>query len=423
MPRDLRLLFLSHYFPPEGNAPATRVHAFCRRWVRRSPDRIAATVITCAPNVPDGKLYEGYRNRLSQRDSIDGIDVIRVWTYLAPNAGTVLRIMNFVSYMVSATFRSLFLRRPDVVIATSPQFFCGWAGVLVSWLRWSPFILEIRDIWPESIVAVGAMRKGRLVRALEWLELRMYAAANHIVTVGEGYKQQLVAKGVPEQRISIITNGIDGERLKPQPPDPKLLAQYNPDGRFICSYIGTVGMAAGLEIVLRAAEQLRAAGRHDVRFLIVGDGATREQLAEQVQAAGLADMIIVTGRQPKELMPGFLSISDCCLVHLRKTSLFETVLPSKIFEAAALERPIIMGVGGFAAELIREADCGICIEPENAAELVATIDKLQSDPALRADLGRRGRERLSSRYDVDRLAEDYAQLVQRVRADWVAGRR
>jgi glycosyltransferase involved in cell wall biosynthesis len=267
------------------------------------------------------------------------------------------------------------------------------------------------------------MRKGRLVRALEWLELRMYAAANHIVTVGEGYKQQLVAKGVPEQRISIITNGIDGERLKPQPPDPKLLAQYNPDGRFICSYIGTVGMAAGLEIVLRAAEQLRAAGRHDVRFLIVGDGATREQLAEQVQAAGLADMIIVTGRQPKELMPGFLSISDCCLVHLRKTSLFETVLPSKIFEAAALERPIIMGVGGFAAELIREADCGICIEPENAAELVATIDKLQSDPALRADLGRRGRERLSSRYDVDRLAEDYAQLVQRVRADWVAGRR
>lgn len=423
MPRDLRLLFLSHYFPPEGNAPATRVHAFCRRWVKRSPERIAATVITCAPNVPDGKLYEGYRNRISQWQTIDGIDVIRVWTYLAPNAGTLLRIMNYVSYTVSATLRSLFLRRPDVVIATSPQFFCGWAGVLVSWLRWSPFILEIRDIWPESIVAVGAMRKGRLVRLLEWLELRMYAAANHIVTVGEGYKQQLMAKGVPAERISIITNGIDGERLKPQPPAAALLARYNPDGRFICSYIGTVGMAAGLEIVIRAAEQLRAAGRRDVRFLIVGDGATREQLAEQVQAAGLADMITVTGRQPKELMPGFLSISDCCLVHLRKTNLFETVLPSKIFEAAALERPIIMGVSGFAAGLIREAECGICIEPENAAELMAAIDKLQSDPTLRADLGRRGRERLSSRYDIDRLAEDYAQLVQRVRADWVAGRR
>lgn len=421
MPRDLRVLFLSHYFPPEGNAPATRVHAFCRRWVRRSPGRIAATVVTCAPNVPDGKLYEGYRNRLSQRETVDGIDVIRVWTYLAPNAGTVRRIANFVSYMISATLRSLFLRRPDVVIATSPQFFCGWAGVFVSWLRWAPFVLEIRDIWPESIVAVGAMRQGRLVRLLEWLELRMYAAANHIVAVGEGYKRQLVAKGVPESRISIITNGIDAERLRPQPPDAALAARYNPDARFVCSYIGTVGMAAGLEIVVGAAETLRRTGRNDVRFLIVGDGATREELATQVQAAGLDDLITVTGRQPKELMPAFLSISDCCLVHLRKTDLFETVLPSKIFEAAALERPIIMGVGGFAADLIREADCGICIEPENAAELLAAIDTLRTNPSRRADLGRRGRERLLSQYDVDRLAEDYAQLINRVRSDWLAG--
>ncbi|MFM9025949.1 MAG: glycosyltransferase family 4 protein [Planctomycetaceae bacterium] len=423
MSRDLRVLFLSHYFPPEGNAPATRVHAFCRRWVRRASAPFAATVITCAPNVPDGRVYEGYSNRLSSRERIDGIDVIRVWTYLAPNAGTVRRILNYVSYMVSATIRAAFTRRPDVVIATSPQFFCGWAGVLVSWLRWTPFILEIRDIWPESIVAVGAMRTGRLVRLLEWLELRMYAAANHVVTVGEGYRRELVAKGVPERRITIVTNGIDAERLRPQPPDPTLLARYNPDGRFVCSYIGTVGMAAGLDVVLRAAEVLRSAGRRDVRFLIVGDGATREELAAQVTAAGLDDLITVTGRQPKHLMPGFLSISDCCLVHLRKTALFETVLPSKIFEAAALEKPIVMGVGGFAADLVREAGCGICIEPGNAADLLAAIDQLRKDPARRAELGRHGRERLSSRYDVDRLAEEYAEVVERVRSDWLAGRR
>jgi len=423
MARDLRLLFLSHYFPPEGNAPATRIHAFARRWVKRPEGAIATTVITCAPNVPDGKVYDGYRNRLSQRETVDGIDVIRVWTWLAPNAGTAKRIVNFVSYMVSATIRSLFLRRPDVVIATSPQFFCGWAGVLVSWLRWSPFILEIRDIWPESIVAVGAMRKGRAVRLLEWLELRMYASANRIVTVGEGYRRQLVAKGVPEDRISIVTNGIDRERLRPTPPDPSLLARYNPDGRFVCSYIGTVGMAAGLEVVVRAAERLKRDGRRDVRFLVVGDGATRESLAGQVVAAGLGDLVTVTGRQPKELMNAFLSISDCCLVHLRKTDLFETVLPSKIFEAAALERPIVLGVGGFAADLIRETGCGICIEPENDAELLAAIDRLRADPSLRADLGGRGREILSRRYDIDRLADDYATIVHRVRADWIAGRR
>lgn len=423
MARDPRVLFLSHYFPPEGNAPATRVHAFARRWVRRPAGRLATTVVTCAPNVPDGKVYDGYRNRLSQRETIDGIDVIRVWTWLAPNAGTARRILNFVSYMVTATIRSLFLPRPDVVIATSPQFFCGWAGVFVSWLRWAPFVLEIRDIWPESILAVGAMRKGRLVRLIEWLELRMYASANRIVTVGEGYRRQLVAKGVPEERISIVTNGIDGERFQPQAPDAALAARFNPDGRFVCSYIGTVGMAAGLEVVVRAAERLRRAGRRDVRFLVVGDGATREALAAEVAVAGLDDLVTVTGRQPKEAMIGFLSISDCCLVHLRKTDLFETVLPSKIFEAAALERPIILGVGGFAADLIREADCGLCIEPENDAELLEAIDTLRADPRLRAEMGARGRGSLSSRYDIDRLAEEYAALVTRVRADWLAGHR
>lgn len=423
MARDPRVLFLSHYFPPEGNAPATRVHAFARRWVRRRGRPLATTVVTCAPNVPDGKVYEGYRNRLSQRETVDGVDVIRVWTWLAPNAGTTKRILNFVSYMVAATIRSVFLPRPDVVIATSPQFFCGWAGVFVSWLRWAPFILEVRDIWPESIVAVGAMRKGRLVRMLEWLELRMYASANRIVTVGEGYRRQLVAKGVPEDRISIVTNGIDRERLVPQPPDPHLAARFNPDGRFVCSYIGTVGMAAGLDVVVRAAERLRLAGRRDVRFLVVGDGATRETLEAEVAEAGLDDLVTVTGRQPKESMNAFLSISDCCLVHLRKTDLFETVLPSKIFEAAALERPIVLGVGGFAAELIREAGCGVCIEPENDSELLAAIDTLRTDPGRRAEMGRRGREALSSRYDIDVLAEEYAALLERVRAEWLAGRR
>jgi len=421
--RDPRVLFLTHYFPPEGNAPATRVHAFARRWVRRAEGPLATTVVTCVPNVPDGKPYDGYRNRLSQRETIDGIDVIRVWTWLAPNAGTTKRIVNFVSYMVSATIRSLFLARPDVVIATSPQFFCGWAGVLVSWMRWAPFILEVRDIWPESIVAVGAMRRGRLLRLLEWLELRMYAAANHVVTVGEGYRRQLVAKGVPEERISIVTNGIDRERLVPQAPDPQLAARFNPDGRFVCSYIGTVGMAAGLEVVVRAAERLRRDGRRDVRFLVVGDGATRESLAEEVRTAGLEDLVTVTGRQPKELMNGFLSISDCCLVHLRRTDLFGTVLPSKIFEAAALERPIILGVDGFAADLIRETGCGLCIEPENDAELLAAIDTLRADRRLRAEMGARGREILSARYDIDRLSEEYAALVSMVRARWLAGRR
>ena len=140
---EMWILYLSHYFYPEGNAPATRVYELSRRWAAAGHD---VTVVTCAPNVPNGVVYEGYANRWRQRESVEGVDVIRVWTYLAANKGTARRIFNYLSYMASATFACLFLRRPDVVIATSPQFFCGWAGVLASRLRGVRFVLEIRDL-------------------------------------------------------------------------------------------------------------------------------------------------------------------------------------------------------------------------------------------------------------------------------------
>ena len=178
------IMMFSHYFRPEGNAPASRAYENCKNWVRQG-HRIK--VITCAPNVPDGKVYDGYKNKLYQKENIDGIDIVRVWSYIAANKGKVRRILNYISYMFSAVFFSLFQKKPDVVIATSPQFFCGWAGVVISRLRRVPLILEIRDIWPDSIVAVGAMRQKFLLRILEWLEVKMYAAAQEIVTVGEGY--------------------------------------------------------------------------------------------------------------------------------------------------------------------------------------------------------------------------------------------
>lgn len=405
----MRILFFSHYFPPEGNAPSSRVHALCKRWVQAGHQ---VAVITCAPNVPDGKVYDGYRNRLTQREEIDGIEVVRVWTYLAANAGTVKRIANFVSYMFSAVVRSLALPRPDVIVATSPQFFCGWAGVWASRLKRAPLILEIRDIWPESIVAVGAMRKSRLIRFLEWLERRMYAAATHIVTVGEGYRRQLVDKGVPQDSISVITNGVDGDLFHPREPDAALEAAHDLNGKFICSYIGTIGMACGLEVVLDAAELLKRRGRGDAQFLLVGDGAVRGQLQQQAEERGLENVLFV-GRQDKSLMPGYLSISGCCLVHLRRTDLFKTVLPSKIFEASAMARPIVLGVEGDAAELVQASGGGLCIEPENAEQLAHAVERLADDPDLCRRLGQAGRAYVTAHYDRDTLSAAYLELIGR----------
>lgn len=407
------ILFFSHYFPPEGNAPASRVHALCRHWLRAGQ---GVRVITCAPNVPDGKLYDGYRNALWQSERVDGVDTLRVWTYLAPNKGTALRILNFLSYLVSATIAGLLVRRPHVVIATSPQFFCGWAGAIVSWLRGLPFILEIRDVWPESIATVGAMRNRRVLRVLEWLEMHMYAAATHIVTVGEGYRDELCRKGVSAEKITVIPNGVDQEAFQPRPADAELRARWSLDGRFVCAYVGTIGMASGLDVVLRAAGRLAERGRDDLQFLIVGDGAVRADLEAEAARRELRN-VTFTGRLDKALIPPLLASVDVGLVHLKKRALFTTVMPSKIFEAAAMAKPIVLGVEGHAADLVQRAGCGLCIEPENEEQLVSALERLADNPTLGTALGRAGREYFVRRFDRAALAGDYLGLLRSLRAD------
>ncbi len=406
----MKILFFTHYFPPEGNAPASRTYENARRWVRAGHE---VTVVTCAPNCPEGVVYEGYRNRLWQRETMDGIDVRRVWTYIAANEGTVRRIANYVSYMVSAFLYSFCLRRPDVVVATSPQFFCGWAGVLFRFFRRVPFVLEIRDLWPESIEAVGALGNRRILRLLEWLEAVMYASADRIVTVGDGYRRRLVEKGVADERIEVIMNGVDRELFEPRPPDGELKRRYGLEGKFVCGYTGTLGMACGLEVALEAAEKLKASGVDDIAFLLVGDGASRKDLDARAKERGL-DNVVFTGRQPKERMPDFLAILDVALVHLRKTDLFTTVMPSKIFEAAGMGRPILNGVGGFAAEFIERAGAGINFEPENADALVEALLRLRRDPALRAACAESGRAYVIARFDRDKLAADYMETLRSV---------
>ena len=406
----MRIVFLTHYFHPEGNAPATRVFEMTRRWAAQGHD---VTVITGVPNVPDGVVYEGYRNRLLQRETRGGVEVVRIWTYLAPNKGTLRRILNYVSFMVGAALVALFVRRPDVVIATSPQFFCGWAGVIATALRRVPFVIEVRDLWPESIEAVGAMKNRRLLRFLEWLEARMYAAADHVVTVGGGYRDKLILRGVDAARIDVIPNGVDLEVFLAGADGRAIRERYGLGDRFVCSYLGTIGMGCGLDVALRAAVRLRERGRDDVRFLLVGDGAVREELEGRARAEGLSG-VVFTGRRPKEEMPAFLAATDACLVHLTRTELFKTVLPSKIFEAAAMRKPIILGVEGFAAELVAEAEAGICIQPENEDELIEAVVKLAADPDLARRLGEAGYASIASRYTYDRLAIDYAELLGRL---------
>lgn len=408
----MRILVFSHYFPPEVNAPAARTYDHAVRWARAGHD---VTVVTCVPNCPRGVVFGGYRNTFRRQvEDRDGIRVVRVWTYLAPNAGTVRRILNYVSYLASAVLASLRLDRPDVIVATSPQFFCGWAGVWASRLKGCPFVLEVRDIWPESIAAVGALRNRPLLRFLEWLERRMYRAADHIVTVGEGYRERISAKIESTDRVSVITNGVDLEQFVPEQPDPRFLHMWDLENKFVCSYIGTIGMAHGLDVVIDAAERLKVKGRDDIRFCLVGDGASRRRLEDEAKRRGIDDLVMFTGLQPRVAIPSILASSHACLIHLKSCELFGTVIPSKVFETMAMGCPIIMGVRGEAQRIVMDAEAGLSMDPGSPDSLVHCVETLADEPALRAQLGVSARDYVSERYDRDRLADAYLQLLHRV---------
>lgn len=390
------------------NAPATRTYEHCRQWVN---DGHNVTVVTCAPNHPQGRIYEGYRNRVFQRETIDGISVVRVWTFVTANEGFFKRTLNYLSYMCSAILVSLLLPKSEVVLSTSPQFFNGLAGYFVSRLLRIPWILEIRDLWPESIVAVGAIRNSIIIKMLEWVERFAYRKADRIVPVTDAFRTYMLGKGIEADKIVVVKNGVDLTRYTPLNETGSLVEELGVKGKFVVSYFGTHGMAHHLETILHAAQRLRTS--KNVLFLMVGDGAERQALVRMRDTMAL-DNVMMLEQQPKSRMRELWALSNVSLVLLKKSDLFKTVIPSKIFESLAMAKPIILGVEGESAEIIRTAQAGICIEPEQADDLAAGVLELSQNPALCQQLGRNGRTYVVEHFDRTVLARALSSLIEAV---------
>lgn len=402
----MRILFLSHYFPPEVNAPASRTFEHCRQWVR---DGHQVTVVTCAPNHPRGQIYRGYQNHGLFREERDGISVIRLWTYITANEGFIKRTVNYVSFMVACIVTLPALPTADVVITTSPQFFNGLAGYFVSRAKRIPWVLEIRDLWPDSILAVGAIRNRCIIRLLEYLELFAYRKADRIVPVTDAFKRHMEAKGIPSEKIIVIKNGVDLAFYTTPAGDNPLRAKLGLSGKFVAGYFGTHGMAHKLEVILDAAERLRTDPK--VVFLLVGDGAERERLLKLRDDRRLTNVIMLD-QLPKEDMPNLWDVCDVSLVLLRRSDLFKTVIPSKIFESMGMSRPIILGVEGESTEIITVARAGFCIEPENVKQLAEKISLLANNPKLGRELGSNGRTYVTQYFDRTVLARRFLALLQ-----------
>ncbi len=377
----MKILFLTENFPPETNAAATRVYERAVYWAKWGHE---VTVVTCAPNFPHGKLFDGYRNRWYQTEEMDGIRVVRVKTYIAANRGVTRRTFDFLSFLVTGTIGALAQQRPDIVTATSPQFFSAVAGWLVGALRRVPFVFELGDLWPVSIEAVGAMKRGIAIRSLEKLELFLYRQSASIIALTKSFKTNLVSRGIDPGKIAVVINGVDTSRYSPQTRDPELAEKWGLTGKFVIGYVGTHGMAHALGNVLDAAEKLR--DRDNIRFLLAGAGAERDHLIAEAKRRNLTNIVFMPS-QPKSAMPAVWSLCDVALVHLKNSSVFAGVIPSKIFEAMAMGLPILLAApAGEASAIVAGENAGLVVAAEDADALAEAALKFATDSELRARL-------------------------------------
>ncbi|NND54840.1 MAG: glycosyltransferase family 4 protein [Gammaproteobacteria bacterium] len=406
----MKILFFTDNFPPESNAPAIRTYEHTREWVKAGHE---VTIVTCAPNFPLGKVYEGYSNSFYQTEEVDGIRVVRVWSYIAANEGAAKRIIDYLSFMVSSTFAALFLPRPDVVIGTSPQLFATVGAWLISKVKRVPYVFELRDLWPESILAVGAMEKGWVIRKLEQFVSFLYRQADLMVPVTNAFANVLREEGVPDERIEVITNGIEpGSHPLTETREAVRDKWGVPQDAFVGAFIGTLGMAHGIATILEAAEKVRDDSQ--LHFLIMGNGADKDQIKQLAAEKGLSNVTIIDG-QPRQIALNVLGAVDVSLVLLKNTPLFETVIPSKIFEAMEFEKPILLGVRGESADIVvNKANAGIAFTPESADELVQHLRALQSDPERCAEFGRNGRAAVDSAFRRTQLAARMLAAIERV---------
>lgn len=390
----MKILFITDNFPPEVNAPATRTFEHCAEWANKG---VEVTVITCAPNFPKGKVFDGYKNKFYQCEIIEGIKVIRVWTYIAANEGFLKRIIDYISFSISSFIAGLFVKT-DVIIATSPQFFSALTGKTLSFWKRTPWVMEVRDLWPESIKTVGVMKDNILIKYFEWLEKRCYKSASKIISVTDSFKREIIKKGIVASKIEVVKNGVNLNLFQPSEKNKELLKSLNLNGEFILGYVGTHGLAHKLDFLLDCAKKLIGTNYH---FLFIGSGSERENLLRKQQKENISNVTLLDS-VPKEEIKKYLSILDVSLINLKKDDLFKTVIPSKIFENAAMEIPILLGVDGESREILEKYNAGLFYEPENINDFLNKLSKI-TNTKQRASFQSGGRA-LASDFDRSQLA-------------------
>jgi glycosyltransferase involved in cell wall biosynthesis len=410
-PSGLRIVLLTHYFPPEVGAPQARLFELAQR-AAAAGHRV--TVVTGFPNYPTGVILAGYRGRFRMEEVLEGVRVIRTWVYATPNRGFLRRILNHISFALSSLTVMRRVGRTDVIFVESPPLFTGLAALVYTRVKRAPYIFNVSDIWPQSAVELGALRNRLAIRLAEMLELHLYRRAARVTAVTPGMLESLAARGVPRGKLFLLTNGVDTSVFHPAPPNTELARTLGLDERKIFLYAGTHGMAQGLTTVLEAAKQTK---NPEVLYLLAGEGAEKEALMKSVKTEGMTNVRFLPS-QPKAVMPDLINLAYASIIPLKRLDLFKSALPSKMFESMATAKPIVGSLWGEAAELIESAGCGLVVPPEDAAALRDAVEKLAADTSLARELGENGRRYVAAHFERHAIAARFIELLSQT-----AGRR
>ncbi len=406
----MRIAYFCQYFVPESAAPAARVSELAQLWTEAGH---RVTVVTALPNHPTGVVPEEYRRTIFQRETLGKVDVWRNWLYATPNEGFVKKTLSHLSFMLSTLVLSVpRLRGHDVLIVSSPSFFVVITVCLAHWLWRVPYVFEVRDLWPGVFVELGVLKNRFLIRALESLEMFLYRRAARVVVVTESFRDILVKRGLRPEKLAVITNGVDAAVFRPDPETAALTRHEHALGSdFVVLYIGAHGISQALASLLDVAKQLERDAT--VRFVFVGEGADKQKLMARASAMGLVNVQFLPS-QPRGRVPGWYNAADVVLVPLRNIPVFETFIPSKMFEILAAERPIVASVRGEARHVLERSQGALIVDPEDAAGIAAAIARLRDDASFRAALGRAGRAFVLAEYDRGILARRYLGVLGEV---------
>ncbi|MDA2918195.1 glycosyltransferase family 4 protein [Desulfobacterota bacterium AH_259_B03_O07] len=411
----MKILYVTQYFPPEMGAGSSRAYEFSKYWVELGHH---VTVLTCFPNYPTGVVPEEYRSRMKKlvlKEKIDNINIIRTWNYPTKFNSSIRRVLNYVSFLTSASLVAPFIEKHDLVLATSPPPLVGLAGFFISRFKKIQLVFETRDLWPEVMPYLGAGEESsKSYKVVDWLVGFLYKKSHCIVALTESFKYTLIyKKNIAASKIEVIENAVDTEFFKPISCIEKEKKLFGLEGKFIVSYIGTIGLSHGVGLVLNAAKQLKSILPNLV-FLVVGEGGEKDRLLALKEKEDLTNVIFFK-KQPRNMVPKIINASDICLVLVRKGRYFKEVISAKMFEFMACGKPIIVGADSETKKIgIEYGKAGLHVEPGNINELVKAIIKLYNEPGSRKKLGENGRRYVVKEYSRLDKAREYIEIFENV---------